>query len=306
MVDAGPVGLSDPHDIVESAEGRLFGLTDRHVLALEATDRPKTRILERLAHDGEHLVSPRLLAATDDAVLWRDGHGKLQLWWPAIAQQPSALRSVAGGANAEQATFDGDLLWLRLIPSGMQSAFVGDRSTEPAAIVPLPGMTAPHAPVRDGIAWVGIGADVVAVDLRRPATPRELQLIDLPGTVTGIALGADLLWVHWDNGNGAGLQVFDLHDGGRATQRAAVPLAPSLRLRARSPMAPALTAEGRDAWLLVDGAVQHYRLDAAPAPTQGPTRRPPAASPTPERTRVPDGPALGGSRVALPWLARGR
>jgi hypothetical protein len=71
-------------------------------------------------------------------------------------------------------------------------------------------------------------------------------------------------------------------------------------------MAPALTAEGRDAWLLVDGAVQHYRLDTAPTPTAGPTRRPPAASPTPERTRVPDGPALPGSRVVLPWLARGR
>jgi hypothetical protein len=306
MIDAGPIGLSNPRDVVESAGGRLFGLTDRHVLALDASDRPEARVQERLAHDGEHRVPPSLVAATDDAVLWRDGHGQLRLWWPTTAQQPSVERSVAGGANAEQATFDGGLLWLRLIPSGLQSAFVGDRTTEPAAIVPLPGMTAPHAPVRGGIAWVGIGADVSAVDLRRPSTPRELQLIDLPGTVRDIALGTDLLWVHWDNGVNAGLQVFDLHREGRATQRAAVPLAPSLRLFARSPVPPALAADGRDAWLLVDGAVQHYRLDAAPTPTVGPTRRPPAASPTPERTRIPAATTTPASQVVLPWLQRGQ
>ena len=281
--DGAPVALDD---LLPAPDGALYGLDAKRVLALRRDDSNRLRVELSLPHEGRIEFPPTLLSAAPGMLVWRDGRGQVRLWWPPKGASPSVARAIAGGANALSANVDGRLLWMRLLPAGLSSYVLAERHAEPGSQIALPGMTARRAPVRDGVAWIGAGRDVLAIDTRLGAGSRVLEQIDLPGTVLDLERHGAWLWVLWRDGVVGGIQLFAVDPPARLRPIASTTVGPI-------GIGWLATHEEGAVWLLSNGAVQRFEALIPPPPTGSPrpTITPPAtptapATPTPSRART--------------------
>lgn len=307
---------------------QLFGAGERvyslangvvEIYADRSRDRGRLERLAGLPQAGDHRTS-LLMDAEGDRVVTKDSSGTIWLQRSTVDGRPAQELYMLTSGDVIDEHLDGDLLWLAITSrrttrlEGFDIAGVGITAPRQTSLS-LPGSTAISFAVERGIALVGRGPILSALRVSDPSRPKEVDVLDLPGSIVHVTVQGLIAWVYSTGSASDYLSAIQIGHGGSLHDLGTV----TLPLGATE---IGLAADAGGVWLVADRALQRYTfatpLDSSPTADPRPSSTAPAsATPTstataPEATATTALPTATRTptmhrelRVLLPWLARG-